>query len=204
MTVNPGLCRQSFIESQLKKIEAAPKRIEPDRPRHRAGSGWRYHAPRPPGAARRCRRHQKSMKIAAPRAGQRNMPPISPRWRLAGLGAAGTARAVPVGLLPEMMGAGARRLMAPLRIFWRRRRHSAAGCERASSPITWLFIPMMPCHAGWRMPMRLLRGRFAFCWVARFGCRRRAIGVRSSAARSGMGRGTEWVRLAAAFGAGGR
>ena len=44
MSVNPGFGGQSFIDSQLKKIEAARKRIDANRPRHRAGSRWRHHA----------------------------------------------------------------------------------------------------------------------------------------------------------------
>ena len=59
MTVNPGFGGQSFIESQLKKIEAARKRIDAQksRPRHRAGSGWRHHARNRPARHRRRRRH---------------------------------------------------------------------------------------------------------------------------------------------------
>ena len=57
MSVNPGFGGQSFIESQLKKIEAARKRIDADRPRHRAGSRWRHHA-RDRQARRRRRRHR--------------------------------------------------------------------------------------------------------------------------------------------------
>ena len=78
MSVNPGFGGQSFIESQLKKIEAARKRIDADRPRHRAGSGWRHHAGN--GQARHRRRRHRAGGRAPPcsRAARRNTPPTSP------------------------------------------------------------------------------------------------------------------------------
>ena len=41
MSVNPGFGGQSFITSQLRKIEAVRKMIDKIGPRHPAGSGWR-------------------------------------------------------------------------------------------------------------------------------------------------------------------
>ena len=78
MSVNPGFGGQSFIESQLAKIEAARKRIDATTA---ATSRWKWmaasrrkppSAPSPPAPpcwwrAPRCSR-----------AGRRNMPPISP------------------------------------------------------------------------------------------------------------------------------
>ena len=56
MTVNPGFGGQTFIDSQLKKIEAAREPHRQDRARHRAGSRRRHHAGN--GEAGDCRRRQ--------------------------------------------------------------------------------------------------------------------------------------------------
>ena len=81
MTVNPGFGGQDFIESQLRKIEAAAERIARD---PAAPSIWKWMA-----ASRRKRRGAPSMPARifwwlvhpCSKAAQRTTPPTSPRLR---------------------------------------------------------------------------------------------------------------------------
>ena len=57
MSVNPGFGGQSFIESQLQEDRSGAQAHRRDRPRHRAGSGWRHHAGNRQARHRR-RRHR--------------------------------------------------------------------------------------------------------------------------------------------------
>ena len=79
MSVNPGFGGQSFIDSQLRKIEAIRKMIDKTRPRDRSRGRWRHRSPRPRRARSRPAPTRWSPAPRPSAAGPTAMPPISRR-----------------------------------------------------------------------------------------------------------------------------
>ncbi len=75
MSVNPGFGGQSFIDSALRKCEAARRIIESQRARHPARSRWRHqggqHPPRCRCRRRHLRRRQRDLRQAGLQGGDR-------------------------------------------------------------------------------------------------------------------------------------
>ena len=200
MTVNPGFGGQSFITSQLKKIEAAAERIAKSRARDRARGRRRHHAAN--GEAGDFRRRQCAGRRNRGVQGRsrRATPPTSLRCEGRGVSAGQTKRP-PLALFPEAAGV----------VLWR-----MGGGWRRWRRASWLYRRLLKgpladriaFHPYDALPRRLedadalLRGRFRFDGETRRG--ERPLDLRCCRAVARLGRGAAWLRLAAAFVRGGR
>ena len=157
MSVNPGFGGQSFIESQLKKIEAARKRIDATG----RDIALEVDGGITPETARRAIAAGATVLVAGTAVFQGG--PSRYAANIAALRRLTVAAARPSGAAAGNDRGGLRgALLAPSRIALAAQAGSTAVCSRARWPIISSFIPMTRCRAGWKMPMRCCAAASAF------------------------------------------